>query len=153
MFVINLKRNDVLLKTGCISFISMKSTNNDGFAIRTNVNISPKTKIRFTDTEWNGNHFGFDENDIMWITGDKIIHAGSIISFTNLNSTASVSVGTISGSMRLSKENDAIFAYLGNKRMPNIFLAAIANNELGFGTLINTGLFNGETAITFQKEQ
>jgi len=36
--------------------------------------------------------------------------------------------------------------------MPTIFLAAVANNELGYGTLINTGLINRETAIIFQKE-
>ena len=153
MFVTNVKRNDVLLKTGCISFISMTSIINDGFTIITNVSISPRTKIRFTDSEWNGNHFGFDENDIMWITGDKIIPSGTVINFANLNTAASVSIGTLSGSMRLSKRNDAIFAYLGNKRMPNIFLAAIANNELGYGTLINTGLINGKTAKTLQKEQ
>lgn len=36
--------------------------------------------------------------------------------------------------------------------MPTIFLAAVANNELGYVTLINTGLINRETAIIFQKE-
>ncbi len=152
---IDLKRNDIFLQTGCISFISINSTNNDndGFEIIANVNIPPKTKIRFTDSEWNGNHFGFDENDITWLTGNRIIKAQSVISFTNLNSNASVSVGTLSGSMRLSKKEDAIFAYLGDKRMPTIFLAAITNNEQGYGTLINTGLINGKTAIIFQEEK
>lgn len=150
--VITLRKNDFSLKTGCISFISIKSKKNDGFAIRTNVDITPGTKIRFTDSEWNGNHFGIDENDITWITGNKIIPVGTIIDFTNLNDKASVSYGTILGSMRLSKKSDAVFAYLGDKRMPTIFLAATANNKLGYGTLINTGLIDGETAITFQKE-
>ncbi len=68
----------------------------------------------------------------------------------NLNSKASVPYGRITGSMRLSKENEAIFAYLGDKRMPIIFLAAIANNELDYGTLINTGLIDGKTAITLK---
>lgn len=153
MSVIKLSKTDILLKSGCISFISMESTKNDGFVIRTNVDISPNSKIRFTDSEWNGNHFGFDENDITWINGDKNIPAGTIINFTNLNSKASVSYGTIKGSMQLSKENEAIFAYLGDKRMPTIFLAAMANNELSYGTLINTGLINGKTAITFQEEK
>lgn len=153
MLFIDLKRNDILLQTGCISFISINSTKDDTFEIITNVNIQPKTKIRFTDSEWNGNHFGFDENDITWLTGDRIIKAESVVSFTNLNSNASVSVGTVSGSMRLSEKEDAIFAYLGDKRMPTIFLAAVANNELGYGTLINTGLINGETAIIFREEK
>ena len=150
IFVIKINRNDFSLKTGCISFISMKSTKNDGFSVKTNVDIPARTKIHFTDSEWNGNHFGFDENDITWITGEKIIKAGTAINFSNLNSTGYSSVGTITVSMSLSKKNDAIFAYLGNKRMPNIFLAAITNNELGYGTLINTGLIKGKTAITFQ---
>lgn len=131
----------------------MKSTSHNGFAIRTYVNIPPKTKIRFTDSEWNGNRFGFDENDIIWKTGAEIIRAGSIVNFTNLDSNASVTDGTVFGSMKLSKKNDAIFAYLGDKRMPIKFLAAIANNELGFGTLMNTGLINGKTAITFEREK
>ncbi|WP_299224155.1 hypothetical protein [uncultured Aquimarina sp.] len=151
--VINLNKTDTLLKSGSISFISMESKKNEGFVIRTNMDISPNSKIRFTDSEWNGNRFGFDENDITWINGDKIIPAGTIINFININYKASVSYGTIRGSMRLSKENDAIFAYIGGKRMPTIFLAAITNNELGYGTLINTGLINGKTAITFQKEK
>lgn len=150
MLIINQKRNDIKLQTGCISFISLNSTKNDGFEIITNVDIPPKTKVHFTDSEWNGNHFGFDENDITWFTGEKIIKAKSLIRFTNLNSNASVSVGTLKGSMKISKKEDAIFAYLGDKRMPDIFLAAIANIELGYGTLMNTGLIDGETAIIYR---
>ncbi|WP_027065370.1 hypothetical protein [Maribacter sp. Hel_I_7] len=150
---INFNSTNNLLKTGSISFVSMQSTNNDGFSIRTNVDISPNLKIRFTDSEWNGNHFGFDENDLIWINGNEVIPANTIINFTNLNSKASVSNGRIQGSMGISKQNDAVFAYLGDKRMPTIFLAAITNNEPGYGTLINTGLINGKTAITIQKEQ
>jgi hypothetical protein len=151
LFCIGLNTTDNSLKSGCISFISMKSTKNDGFVIKTNVAIAPSTKILFTDSEWNGNHFGIDENDIVWKNGDHIIPAGTTINFSNLNTNATVSRGTIKGSMRLSKENDAIFAYLGDKRMPTLFLAAIANNELGYGTLINTGLIDGVTAKTFRK--
>ncbi|WP_339709346.1 hypothetical protein [uncultured Kriegella sp.] len=115
--------------------------------------MPPKTQIHFTDSEWNGNRFGFDENDIIWKTGTEIINAGSIINFTNLDSNTIVTNGTVFGAMKLSRKHDAIFAYLGNKRMPIKFLAAIANNKLGFGTLTNTGLVNGKTAITFQKEK
>ena len=153
MSLIKLSKTDTLLRSGCISFISMESTKNDGFVIRTNVDISPNSKIRFTDSEWNGNHFGFDENDITWINGTKIIPAGTVIHFTNLNAKAAVSRGTIMGSMSLSQEKDAIFAYIGDQRMPTKFLAAMANNELGYGTLLNTGLVKGQTAITFQKEK
>lgn len=151
LHIFNMNKTNVFLKTGCISFISMDSTKNDGFAIRTNVDISSNSKILFTDSEWNGNRFGFDENDLVWINGDKIIPAGTIVNFTNLNFKPIASHGKIIGSMSLSKENDAIFAYLGEKRMPVLFLAAISNNELAYGTLINTGLIDGKTAIILKK--
>jgi hypothetical protein len=54
------------------------------------------------------------------------------------------------GTMRISKKKDAIFAYIGNERMPVKILAACANDKLGFGTLINTNLTNGTTAIVFK---
>jgi hypothetical protein len=52
--------------------------------------------------------------------------------------------------MRISKKKDAIFAYIGNDRMPMKILAACANDKLGFGTLINTNLTKGTTAIVFK---
>ncbi len=149
--ILKLKNNDVALKTGDISFTSFKSDNNDSFSIITFVDLPSRTKIHFTDSEWDGNHFGFDENDLLWKTGNINIPAGSIISFTNLNSNPFVTNGTVSGTMNLSKNGDAIFAYLGNTRMPVKFLAAVANDELSYGTLLNTNLVNGKTAITFPK--
>lgn len=141
-------KKDVLLKTGDISFISMNTSNNDGFTIVTHVNIQPKTIIRFTDSEWNGNHFGIDENDISWNTGKDTIQAGSVIKFTNVSHSPSATNGTIKGKLRISKKSEAIFAYIGTSRMPVRFLAAIANNSEAYGTLINTGLVDGCSTIT-----
>lgn len=138
------------LKTGDISFSSMKGADTDGFTIKTLVNLPPKTEIRFTDSEWNGNHFGFDEHDILWKTGNNVILANSIIIFSDLNATPSVSMGTIYGSMKISKKKDAIFAYIGSKRMPLRILAACSNDELGFGTLLNTRLIRDRTALVFK---
>ncbi|CAM4288873.1 hypothetical protein [Zobellia nedashkovskayae] len=150
LVVIEMKSNAHSLKVGDISFTSMKSTTSDGFSITTAVKLPPRTKIRFTDSEWNGNHFGFDESDILWETGNDTINANSEIKFTNLNSTPSVSIGSVYGSMRISKKEDAIFAYTGNERTPMKILAACANDEFGFGTLINTSLTKGTTALLFQ---
>ncbi len=149
LIVMEKKSNGNSLQVGDISFISMKSSNNDSFSIITSVNLQPGTKIHFTDSEWNGNHFGFDESNILWKTGNHIIKANSIIKFTNLNSTPFVSIGSLYGYMRISKKKDAIFAYIGNERMPIKILAACANDELGFGTLVNTGLIKDITAIMF----
>ena len=128
----------------------MKSENSDGFSIITSVNILPRTKIHFTDSEWNGNHFGFDESNILWETGNDTISAKSIIKFINLNAIPSVSIGNVYGSMEISKKKDAVFAYTGDERMPIKILAACANNELGFGTLLNTNLTKGTTARIFK---
>lgn len=140
-------KKDVLLKTGDISFLSMDA-DNDGFSIITYVNIQPRTTIRFTDSEWNGNRFGVDENDISWNTGKDTIQAGSVIEFNNTNSISSVTNGTIQGKLKISKKHEAIFAYIGSSRMPVKFLAAIANDVKAYGTLTNTGLTDGNSTIT-----
>ena len=150
LLALKIKSNERSLKVGSISFKSMKSENSDGFSIITSVNILPRTKIHFTDSEWNGNHFGFDESNILWETGNDTISAKSIIKFINLNAIPSVSIGNVYGSMEISKKKDAVFAYTGDERMPIKILAACANNELGFGTLLNTNLTKGTTARIFK---
>ena len=145
-----LSKNSVVLKTEDISFVSLKTSNTDGFEIKTFVNLPPKIIIHFTDSEWNGNRFGPDESNIIWETGNDTIKAKSVITFTNLNTIPSVSIGNIYGSMRISKEKDAVFAYIGSERLPVKILAACANDQAGFGTLVNTHLTKDITAILFQ---
>jgi hypothetical protein len=139
------------LSPGAISFISLDS-HNEGFAIVTNQQLPPKTTIHFTDSEWNGNRFGEDESDIVWVTGIDTIIPGTKIEFRNLDSVPLASIGTVQNTLRLSKKEEAIFAYIGTTRMPVKFLAAAANDESGYGTLINTGLHLGTTAITLAKD-
>lgn len=142
-------RNESTLKAGDIVFISLKTQNNDGFSILTNVSLPPNTIIRFTDSEWNGDYFHYGEGDLIWYSGDKITEAGSTITFTHVNKEPSVSIGKLSGSMAISKEEDAVFAYIGNYRMPTSIISAAANVEEGFGTLIKTNLELGYTAFIF----
>ncbi len=141
--------SNTFLRTADISFLSVNATNGDGFSIITFVNISPGTIIRFTDSEWNGNHFGIDENDVSWNTGGGMIKAGSVIKFENVDFAPSASYGTINGKLKISKKSEAIFAYLGSSRMPVKFLAAVANDSSAYGTLANTGLVDGVSALTF----
>lgn len=142
--------NEVEFRPGDISFTSIDA-NNDGFEVISLVNIPANTTIHFTDSEWNGNRFGADESDMAWNTGEQIIKAGSIISFTNLGSNPKVSIGTLKNKLRISKKREAIFAYLGSTRIPTVFLAAVANDELAYGTLINTSLKKDRSALTFPK--
>ena len=133
------------MKTGDIHFLSMDTTDGDGFSIIAFVDIAPGTTIRFTDSEWNGSRFGADENDISWYSGADTIPAGSIIKFVDVAIAPMASHGTINGKLRLSDKSEALFAYFGSPRMPTMFLAAIANDNKAFGTLINTGLDDGSS--------
>ena len=127
------------LTTGDISFVDF-DTRKEGFSIKALNHILPKTKIHFTDSEWNGNRFGADENDIIWETGNDTIKKGTIIHFSSLDIDPVASRGHIQNTMSLSKEREAVFAYKGSSRLPTKFIAAAANDSMGFGTLINTGL-------------
>ncbi len=149
IILIFLSENSTKLNSGDIAFIGFNASN-DSFEIITFINIPPKTTIHFTDSEWNGNRFGADENDLVWETGEEIISKGSIIKFTSLGSNPIVSSGTLKNTLRISKKEEAIFAYVGSTKMPTKFLAAMANDKLGYGTLLNTGLDN-KSVLTFPK--
>ena len=45
------------------------------------------------------------------------------------------------------------FAYIGTKRIPSKFIAAIAIGKRGYGTLINTNLIEGSSAITLPESK
>ncbi len=148
--IFNTRESKPDLKAGDLEFISLKAKNEDGFTIITHTNLPPNTQIHFSDSEWNGNRFGADESELLWTSGNNLIQAESRIHFNRLNSSPSVSIGTLSGSMKISQKGDAVFAFIGYQKMPSVFLAAASNNNLAFGTLINTKLIMGETAITFE---
>lgn len=135
------------IKTGTLSFIDFDAEN-EGFEILTHIDILPNTTLHFTDSEWNGNRFGTDESNLIWNSGKKTITAGSYIEFTTLGSNPKVSFGSLQGTMRLSKKGEAIFAYQGAERLPQTFIAAIANHKEAFGTLINTGLDQTSSVVT-----
>ncbi len=136
------------LQTGDIVFVGFNTDGDDNFAIAAFDSIPANTTIYFCDSEWDGTGFGDDENDITWTSPITTIPAGTIISFDNIDGTITVSEGTVTGGTGLSKNGDALFAYLGTDiRQPTEFLAAITNVSTGFGDLDGTGLRSGFTAI------
>lgn len=150
-----LKSSSSRLNKEAISFLSMDGIN-EGFQIIANETIPKYSIIHFTDSEWNGNRFGADEGDLLWNTGDQEIVAGDIISFSSLDNSPITTIGSIEGNMRISKTKDAIFAYQGGKRLPQTFIAVIANQKEAVGTLVNTGLnldVNSSTQITFTQKK
>ena len=139
------------LATGDIAFYSFNASDPDGFSIITLVNIAPNSTIYFTDSEWNGNRFKKGENHMIWNSGDDVITAGTVIKFETIKTNPKVSSGKSFNTIGLNQNGDALFAYTGMIQMPEVFLAAVSNNIHEFGTLANTRLDSGSTAITYPK--
>lgn len=137
------------LKAGDIKFIGFNAVLNDSFSVKILADIPSNTTIQFTDSEWNGSKFGLDEGNMIWNSGNEIIKAGTVVHFSNHNEQPKVSVGVVNQALKISKNAEAIFAYIGSERVPKRFLAAMANDGKAYGTLNNTGLKEGVTAITF----
>jgi hypothetical protein len=135
------------LETGDLHFTSMDGKSQDRFELVPMVDLPPYTIIRFTDSEWNGTRFGFDEHEMAWNSGKRTIKAGAKVYFTHLNTIPTVSHGSLKNGLHLSQKSEAIFAYLGTRRQPKRFLAAVATDARAFGTLSNTGL-KEETDVT-----
>lgn len=139
-----------LTAPGDIAFVGFNADGNDDIAFVTFKDIPANTDIYFCDSEWNGSAFGTDEGDFTWSSGNAVIPAGTVISINNLSSGIGASVGNIShdNAGGLSNDEEAIFAFLGTgPRMVTTMLAGIANSANAFGSLSNTGLSAGATAI------
>ncbi|GLB52263.1 hypothetical protein NBRC110019_13020 [Neptunitalea chrysea] len=141
------------LSPGDMSFVGFNADADDDFAIVTFVDIPANTLIFFCDSEWNGSNFGTDENDFYWDSGNAVIPAGTVITFTELTgSNTASSYGTINGSPGgISGSSEAIFAYhatVAQPRVPTGFICAVANSSAGYGDLSNTGLTEGTNALT-----
>ena len=128
------------------------------FAIVALANIPVNTIIYFTNSEWNGTSFESGGGDIKWLTGSSVITAGTVVTFTDINSASErVSTGSIqTGDVDLKIRGETIFAYTGTKRAPETFLAAISTSGNQYtksaapdslGTLKGSGLNEGSTAI------
>ena len=139
---------------GDIAFIGFNADVNDGFAIVTLKAIdgsSTPVHITFTDNEWDGTNFTATEGELTW-TLSSLISAGTVVAFSSVSSSPTVSVGTISnsaGNMNLAGDDEAIYALTGTTGAPTSFLAAITNDDFAAAgaSLTNTGLVLGTTAI------
>lgn len=135
-----------IVHTGAISFESLHPSKEE-FTIKIHTTIVPNTRIIFTDTEWNGSYFGIDEQTMIWNTGKDTLFKESSIHFQKHKSKVIVSKGSTIGALKLHSKREAIFAYQGTDRMPTHFIAGIAHHISDYGTLQNTGLIVGSTAL------
>lgn len=139
-----------ITQVGDIAFVGFNADGDDDIAFVTFKDIVPNTTLYFCDSEWNGSGFGTDEGDFTWNSGATQIPAGTVISINSLSAAISASHGaiTLNNAGGISSSSDAMFAFLGTApRTATTLLAAISNSASGFGTLDNSGLTLGTTAI------
>lgn len=163
MFLLAAGRANAALVSGDIAFTSFNA-DEDGFSLVPFVNIGANTTVFFSDNEWNGSAIGAGgafnagEGYLQWNSGANVINAGSVVRFNNVDSATllGASMGTfsrvsVSGSSNwgLANSNETIYAYLGTSAAaPSVFLTAITNGNFSTdGSLVNTGLTQGSTAI------
>jgi hypothetical protein len=144
---------------GDVAFTGFNSDGpGDGFAVVLFTSYSAEDKIHFTSEEWDGSAFTGPGGDITWVAPTGGTSAGTVLTFAGVEDTPSVNIGSIidDTNMNLSGSGDVIYAFLGmdNDTPDTPFLGAIAtaadeyNQPDGSeGTLANTGLNEGSTAI------
>ncbi len=145
------------LSAGDIAFVGWDADDNDNFAIVALTDLdgsSTPFDIRFTDNEWDGTSaFISGEGEIIW-TVNVLVSAGTIIEFNDVNTgTPSVTAGSVArtGSFLINTSNEAVFAYIGSGLTGvSAVLAGISSDDIaGWGSLANSGLVEGTTAIDF----
>jgi hypothetical protein len=146
------------LSKGDIAFIGFNADGDKDFAIVALHDLPANTTIYFTNQTWSGTGFDGGNSDLYWNTGNSVIPAGTVITFNGLNTTnRSPSIGSFTGGqeMNLSSAGGVLFAYMGARRNPAKFLAAISTKEDDYngtsGTLNGTGLTLGSEAILLQE--
>lgn len=152
---------------GDIAFVAFNTDGDKDFAIVALSEITPNSIIYFTDDETTGvgspSALAGSEGTITWNTGTRIIKAGTVVVFTDIDSDGNpafgASTGTVtrSGSFNLSGSKDGIIAFIGtDTSTPTSYIAAIqmGNDNAFLGpfdvdaiTLTNTGLVIGTSII------
>ncbi len=152
-----------LVSAGDISFIGFNVDGNDDFAVVLLADAAVGNEVYFNDNEWVGSDFnGFGESEIKW-TVNTALAAGTVVSFSNLSTTPTATVGATNvgsitpgpmyavNTMSLSG-GEAIYAFTRQTDgSVDTFLAAFSNDERIYdganGTLTGTGLSEGSTAV------
>ncbi len=140
-------------------FFNGASGNNEGFSFLFLDDCPVGTKIRFDDEEWTGSSFDSEnrEGQILWENNTNgIIESGTVITITNPSNnsgfpiSASLGVATEDNAGFVLTPDDQIYAYIGTRDKPEVFLSFIGEDEslsVANATLSGTGLIKGETAF------
>ena len=85
------------LNTGDIALIAYNADGSDDFAFVALVDIPANESIYFTDNEWNGSALNdLNEGELTW-TYTSILSAGSVVVISDVATSPSANVGSISG--------------------------------------------------------
>ncbi len=140
-------------------FFNGESGNNEGFSFVFLDDCPAGTQIRFDDEEWTGSSFDSvnREGQVLWENNTgTIIESGTVITITNpSNNTGfpiSVSLGVAieDNAGFVLTPDDQIYAYIGTRDKPEVFLSFIGEDEslsVDNATLSGTGLEQGKTAF------
>ena len=143
---------------GDIAFTAFNADGDSDFAIATLVDLPANSIIYFTDNEpTSATTLTTGEGTISWDTGASIISAGTIITFTDVDSGSNPNFGasigsltSISGGLNLAAGGDALFAFIGTSATDvTSWLAGIQNESGNEGDLAFTTLSVGTTFINF----
>ncbi|NGP86833.1 lamin tail domain-containing protein [Fodinibius halophilus] len=142
------------LTAGDVAFTGFNADSPDGFAVVVFKNIAAGEEIHFSEGPWEGSAFDSNAGDLTWVAPSGGISAGTVLAFSDVNSTPSVNTGTITddSNINLSGSSSVIYAYTGSdKDTPDTILAAAANSVDEYngteGTLTGTGLSQNDEAI------
>jgi hypothetical protein len=145
------------LGPGSIAFVGFNADGADNLAFAVLQDIAVGTVITFTDNEWNGTTFNTGEAIWIWTSTANLV-AGTVVTLDGLaaGQTASSNYGTVAflneSNRNIDAGNEVVYAYAGDTSAPEAFLAAFASDVFGgsFGSLDNTGLVEGATAISIK---
>lgn len=152
---------------GDLAFVGFNADGDDDLALVALADISANTTIYLTDNETDGSGgLTTGEGTLIWNTGPHEISAGTVIVFTDIDSSSNSSFGVSIGSLSSSgnfglpaSTKDGIIVFLGSDATtPTTFITAIqlGNDASNLGpfdgdgiTLTNTGLVTGVNMIVF----
>lgn len=126
----------------------------DGFALVSFVDLAAGSSFHITDNEWNsaagGGGFTTGEGDLAW-TLDADVSAGTVVRFSNVNSSPSVAVshGVVSMSRRLQLtiRDESLYLYLDAPGAP-LALAAFGIGSGFAAELAGSGLEASAVALS-----
>ena len=131
---------------GDIAFIAYNADGNDDLAFVALSEISSGTVIYFTDNEWTGSAFNnTNEGRVEW-TATSTVDAGTVVVITDINSSESVNVGSVSeiGNFNIGASDDCIWALSAapatSYGSTPTFYGVICNDIANGDTISGTGL-------------